>query len=436
MTLPDVIEIVGPERAGSVVVTVPGSKSLTNRALVLAALADGTTVLRGALWSEDTEIMVEALRALGFSVRVEADAAEAGNRTITVDGLGGQIPNAGTQDAPLEIYAGNAGTVARFLAPLLCLGGGAYRLHGTPRMHERPQGALLDALRQLGYRIEAENGRLPAVITGESASSRRSCRVSIDESSQFASALLLAARIGGWKIEVVGEDAEESAYVAMTSKLIEAFPQHGGEVVIEPDCSSAGYFLAAGALLPETRLQVAAWPESDWQIDARFIEFLRRFDSAKQANGNGEAYPAVSRMSDLGDSIMTAIVIAPLLPQPSRFVDLGRLRVQESERVAALRVELTKCGARVVEAGDTLEVFPSELHGAEIDTYDDHRIAMCFATLGLRVPGMRIRDPNCVDKTFPNFFAKLAAPSPEGLGATILDGRSGQALSGEALYAG
>jgi 3-phosphoshikimate 1-carboxyvinyltransferase len=153
--------------------------------------------------------------------------------------------------------------------------------------------------------------------------------------------------------------------------------------------------------------------------------------------GEGQtAYPALSRMTDLGDSIMTAVVMAPLLPQPSRFVDLGRLRIQESERVAALRVELTKCGARVVEAGDTLEVFPSELHGAEIDTYDDHRIAMCFATLGLKVPGMRIRNPNCVDKTFPNFFAKLAAPRPDGIGATVLDAKTGQALSGEALYAG
>ena len=443
MTLPDVVEIVAPERVAPVVVTVPGSKSLTNRALVLAALADGTTTLRGALWSEDTEIMVEALRTLGFNVRVEPDAAEAGNRTITVDGLGGRIPNAGTQSEPLEIYVGNAGTVARFLMAMLCLGGGAYRLHGTARMHERPQGALIDALRQLGYRIEAEKGRLPVVVSGESGSPKRACTVSIDESSQFASALLLAAGVGGWEVEVVGEDAEESAYVAMTSQLIEAFPRGGGEVSIEPDCSSASYFLAAGALLPETKLQVASWPDSDWQIDARFVAYLDRFDGAgiraygHTGIGEGQtAYSALSRMSDLGDSIMTAIVMAPLLPQPSRFVDLGRLRIQESERVAALRVELTKCGAQVVEAGDTLEVFPSELHGAEIDTYDDHRIAMCFATLGLKVPGMRIRNPNCVEKTFPNFFAKLATPPPDGIGAKVLDAKTGQALSGEALYAG
>ena len=159
MTLPDIVEIVPPQKVAPVLITVPGSKSLTNRALVLGALAAGTTTLRGALWSEDTEIMVEALGTLGFRVSLEADEAEAGNRTITVEGLGGRIPNAGTQGAPLEIEAGNAGTVARFLMPMLCLSGGVYRLSGAPRMHERPQGALFDALRQLGYRVEARDGR-------------------------------------------------------------------------------------------------------------------------------------------------------------------------------------------------------------------------------------------------------------------------------------
>ncbi len=449
MPLPDVIEIVPPARPAPVLVTIPGSKSITNRALVLAALADGRTTLHGALWSEDTEIMVGALRALGFAVDVTPDAAEAGNCTIAVTGLGGRIPRAGSATEPLEVYVGNAGTVARFLLPLLCLGHGVYRMTGTPRMHQRPQGALLDALRQLGYRIEAQDGRLPATVLGESASMTRRCSVSIEESSQFASALLLSSRLGGWDVEVVGEDAEESAYVAMTSKLIEAFPQNGGDYWIEPDCSSASYFLAAGALLPETRLQVNGWPESDWQIDGRFVEFLRRFGERNARDpltltlspgerGPDEAsrfYADVSRIHDLGDAIMTAIVLAPLLPRPSRFVDLGRLRVQESERVLALRNELTKCGARVVEQGDTLEVYPSQLHAAEIDTYDDHRIAMCFATLGLAVPGMRIRQPDCVKKTFPNFFAKLADAPPSGIGATILDAASQRPLSGAGLLA-
>ena len=430
MALPPLIEIVPPAQPQPVYMTVPGSKSITNRALVLAALAEGETTLRGALQSEDTEIMVASLRTLGFDVHVEADPAEEANCTIGVTGLGGRVPNAGTDARPLEVYAGNAGTVARFLLPLLCLGGGVYRLHGTPRMHERPQAALIDALRQLGYRVSAEAGRLPAVIRGEGGARGGSCSVSIEESSQFASALLLASRAGGWRVEVVGEDAEESAYVAMTAQMMEVFPQRGGEFQVEPDCSSASYFLAAGALLPETRLAVAAWPESDWQIDARFVDFLRRF-----REDDGAPYADLSRLHDLGDAILTAITVAPLLPRPSRFVDLGRLRLQESERVAALGSELAKCGAGVTEKGDTLQVLPSTLHGAEIETYDDHRIAMCFSVLGLVVPGMRIRDPACVRKTFPNFYAKLAAPPPAGLGVTILDAAAGRPLSGDGLLA-
>ena len=429
MALPDVIEIVPPAPGGPVRVTIPGSKSITNRALILAALADGRTTLHGALWSEDTEIMVEALRTLGFDVSVEPDAAEAGNCTIAVTGLAGEIPRAGTASQPLEIYVGNAGTAARFLTAMLCLGNGSYRVHGTARMHQRPQAALFDALRQLGYRIEAEAGHLPATLSGETGSMSRSCSVSIEESSQFASALLLSARHGGWQVTVTGEDADESAYVAMTTKLIEAFPQHGGEYTIEPDASSASYFLAAGALLPWTHLQVNDWPESDWQIDARFVDFLRRFSDPKAQ------YTDTSRLHDLGDAIMTAITVAPLLPKTSRFTDLGRLRVQESERVYALRTELTKCGATVTEDGDTLAVEPSALHGADIDTYDDHRIAMCFATLGLEVPGMRIREPNCVAKTFPNFFAKLVETPPNGLGARVLDAATGRELRGDELLA-
>jgi 3-phosphoshikimate 1-carboxyvinyltransferase len=429
MALPDVIEIVPPQVTGPVRVTIPGSKSITNRALILAALADGRTTLHGALWSDDTEIMVEALRTLGFEVAVEPDLEEAGNCSLTIAGRGGEIPRAGTPDQPLEIYVGNAGTAARFLTAMLSLGNGSYRVHGTKRMHERPQAALFDALGQLGYRVNTEGGHLPALLSGETASMSRACSVSIEESSQFASALLLSANRGGWEVTVTGEDAEESAYVAMTSKLIEAFPQHGGEYWIEPDASSASYFLAAGALLPETRLQVNNWPESDWQIDVRFVEFLQRFTDHEAP------YDAISRQRDLGDAIMTAIVMAPLLSKPSRFTDLGRLRVQESERVFALRTELTKCGARVTEDGDTLTIEPSELHGAEIDAYDDHRIAMCFATLGLKVPGMRIREPNCVAKTFPNFFAKLSEASPNGLGARILDAATGKQLLGDNLLA-
>ena len=217
MALPNLIEIVPLDKPVQAEITVPGSKSITNRALILAALTEGATTLLGALWSEDTQVMVEALRKLGFEVNVEQDPEEICNRTIMVKGLGGGIANAGTAEKPLEIFIGNAGTAARFLTALVCLGAGVYRLHGVPRMHERPQAALFQALRQLGYRVDSANDKLPAVIHG-TGPRRGKCRVSIEESSQFASALLLCARVGNWKVEIAGDNAEESPYVAMTSK--------------------------------------------------------------------------------------------------------------------------------------------------------------------------------------------------------------------------
>ena len=444
MSLPDLIEIVPlacPVRAE---ITVPGSKSITNRALILAALAEGETTLRGALWSEDTQVMVECLQDLGFMVNVAADPDETCNRTITVYGLAGQVPRGGTETQPLELFVGNAGTAARFLAAMVCLGDGVYRLHGVPRMHERPQAALFNALRELGYRVESPNDKLPALIFGESKSRRPGgkgrCSVSVEESSQFASALLLAGGVGGWEIEITGANEDELPYVNMTRELVKVFPQRGGTFQIEPDASSGSYFWPVTTLLnwPEawdkpggSTITVANWPASGWQVDAVFIDYSVNTVSGK--------WMKVSREGDLGDSIMTAIVMAPLEPMdfspPKRFTELGRLRVQECERVVALRTELTKCGAKVVEIGDTLEVFPRKLHGAEIETYNDHRMAMCFAVLGLRVPGIKIKNPACVKKTFPNFFQKLATPPPHGLGAEIRDGRTGRKLALDELFA-
>ena len=488
MALPALIEIVPLDKPVRAEVTVPGSKSITNRALILAAVAAGDVELEGALWSEDTQVMVECLQRLGFAITVTPDPEEASNRTIAVRGRGGQVLLGGTEERPLELFVGNAGTAARFLAAFVCLGQGVFRLHGLPRMHERPQAELFAALRQLGYEVRAEHGneKLPARILGGGAwpgrdaplaggaspSARpaaRSCSVSIKGSSQFASALLLCAQAGGWKVEIQGENSEESPYVAMTTKLIEAFPARGGRFQIEADASSACYFLAAGMLAPEqerlefsprwgvaaptTRMSsigVANRPSSGWQIDEHFdlLWVFWHMEPGKVLSGQLAADArswlgrraemlegAISRAHDLGDSIMMAIVLAPYACKPTRFTDLGRLRVQECERVAALRTELTRCGANVVEEADMLTVFPSQLHGAEIETYHDHRMAMCFAILGLKVPGIRIKNPACVKKTFPNFFQKLAAAPPRGLGATILDGATGRRLSGDELFA-
>ena len=423
MPLPDLIEIVPLSTAPEVEITVPGSKSITNRALILAALAEGEVTLEGALWSEDTQVMVEALQKLGYSIEVQPDPGEAANRTIHVAGLGQAIPSGGTEEKPLELFVGNAGTAARFLTAFLCLGRGVYRLSGVLRMHERPQAALLQALRELGYRIISENDRLPVTIQGQGPSGG-SCRVDIAMSTQFASALLLGAGIGRWQVGIDGEQGAASPYVAMTSSLIDVFPSRGGSFAIEPDASGGSYFWAAGHILSEAGslpVQVARWPSSGWQIDAAFP-------------GRLPLPPSTSRQDNLGDSIMTAIAIAPLARRQTEFTELGRLRVQECERVVAMRTELAKCGAAIDESGDTLTVQPGALHGAEVDTYEDHRMAMCFATLGLKVPGIRIKNPACVRKTFPTFFQKLAAPVPLGLGATVRDG-NGNELKPEQLFA-
>ncbi len=426
MPLPSMIEIVPPPAAVSLSaeVTVPGSKSITNRALIMAALSLGPTTLSGALWSEDTRVMVDGLRRLGFVVDVEADAAEEANRVIRVRGQGGRIPLGGTPVAPLELFVGNAGTAARFFAALVCLGHGVYRLSGVGRMHERPQAELFAALRALGYRVDSPNDRLPAVLHG-SGPRAGACTVRVQESSQFASALLLCARAGGWEVRVEGDDDEELPYVEMTRRLVLAFPSEGGEFEVEPDASSGSYFWAAGHLVSGGRathpsVRVRHWPTSGWQIDQAFPRFLGTSTE-------------ISRRHDLGDSIMTAIVLAPFGRETCRFTDLRRLRVQESERVIGLRTELGRCGASVQEIGDSLEIRPSTLHGAEVETYDDHRMAMCFAVVGLKVRGIRIRNPACVRKTFPNFFAKLAAPPPLGLGVEILEPQTRRRMDREEL---
>jgi 3-phosphoshikimate 1-carboxyvinyltransferase len=464
--LPDLIEIVpltAPVRAE---ITVPGSKSITNRALILAALAEGEVTLKGALWSEDTQIMVECLKELGFVVHVAADPDEFCNRTITVVGQGGLVPEGGTETVPLELFVGNAGTAARFLAPFLCLGSGVYRLHGVKRMHERPQAALFSALRELGYRVEAEhaNEKLPVRIYGgggrsnptqtENAGKSQSrltsaatkkCRVSIEESSQFASALLLCERDGGWSIEVIGENTEESPYVTMTREMIKHFLKFVSSYWIEPDASSSSYMKGIGWLFPNepiknVKVGSVTVPEPNWsiQIDRSFWYYIQFPGSIRHIADKSKGEVLISRKSELGDSIMTAIVLAPFAVESCKFTDLGRLRVQECERVVALRTELTKCGAKVVEEGDTLTVYPSALHGAEIETYNDHRMAMCFAVLGLKVPGIKIKNPACVKKTFPNFFQKVAEPPPKGLGAEIWevkDGRRTRRLGGDDLFA-
>src|SRR6185436_6282882 len=229
---------------------------------------------------------------------------------------------------------------------------------------------------------------------------------------------------GKWEVVVIGENQEESPYVVLTQKLCDQFRKQKQPFQVAPDASSASYFWAAN-WLTRSEISVAYWETAvkSAQIDAQFPRFL--------------PLPAnLSRQADLGDSIMTSVMLAPFADQKVRFNDLRRLRLQECERVMALRAELTKCGAKVIETGETLEIEPGRLHGATIETYNDHRMAMCFAILGLKVPGIKINNPACVKKTFPNFFQKLTAPPPDGFGARILDSGTGQPLPAHELFAG
>ena len=474
MPLPSLIEVVpfSPEQLqgflidGKAQIVIPGSKSITNRAIVLAALSKAEVTLKGALWSEDTEAMTDCMHRLGVKVQVDPDPDVAANRIITVQGCGGNIPNGGTEAQPLELFVANAGTAARFLTAMVCLGGGVYRLSGVPRMHERPQKELIRALRALGYRVDTPNDMLPAVVHGGGAKPGNVV-VSVDDSSQFASALLLSSKAGQWSVSTPpGSNPDELPYVEMTRRMVEVFPHDGGVFQIEPDASSASYFHAVNAMFPDIcPVQVVACqpPKGEggtgWQIDA---EFPRHAPPALTASAPSSdvkvgvgltnllmlvAYvlealfkwltmgvvpylgPArrgsgvsVSRKTELGDSVMTAVTIAPLASVPYSFTSLGVLRKQECERVQALRTELTKCSANVTEVGDTLSLMPCSRYAlgrATIHTYHDHRMAMCFATLGLACPGIKLQDPSCVRKTVPSFFQILAAPPPAGLGVEI-----------------
>ncbi len=408
--LPDILEIQPLAKPPNCTITVPGSKSITNRALILAALSDGKCTLRGALWADDTQVMVDSLQKLGFEVTVERDPIEECNRTITVVGHGGEIPA-----KKAELYVGNAGTAARFLTALVCLGHGEYHIDGDARMRERPMKELFDALRKLGADVQAEKDCLPALIR---ASGLKGGEVTIGtkQSSQFASALLLLQSKAQFKLWLLEPD-EPYSYVEMTRRMILEFSH---DYVIEPDLSSGSYFVAAGAITGG-RVKVADWPQNSLQIDGRFPRFLHWPHNSLQIDVKALSFPfSVSRMRDLGDSVMTLAICAPFAKDLLRIVDAERLREQESDRIAAMATELKKVGVLVEEHADGFSVYPlmprRKLHGADIETYNDHRMAMCFAVLGLKVPGIRIKNPGCVSKTFPNFFEKLEQlrqqPSP------------------------
>jgi 3-phosphoshikimate 1-carboxyvinyltransferase len=414
-------------------VRLPGSKSLTNRALLLAALAAGETTLTNLLDAEDTQVMIAALRVLGVAVTRVAQG-------LRVTGCAGTFPR-----RQADLFLGNAGTAMRSLAAALAFAGGTYRLDGVARMRERPIGDLVDALNALGARVRyAEKAGYPPLVI-EPAQLAGSDQVDVrgGVSSQFVSGLLMAAPLiapqGGLTVRVPGTLISQP-YVAMTVGQMARFgvdvtraettagcsfvvPRAGyrspGAMAIEGDASSASYFLALGALAGGP-LRVEGAGRASVQGDVAFANLLEAMgarvtwgeDWIETAAGGALLHAVDYDCGAIPDAAMTAAVVALFAQGRTRLRGIGSWRVKETDRIAAMATELAKLGA-VVEAGpDWLAVEgPARLRTAEIDTYDDHRIAMCFALAAAGGIPVVIRDPRCVSKTFPTFFDVLASVS-------------------------
>lgn len=408
-------------------VVVPGSKSITNRALILAALSarEGTR-LTGILRSEDTEVMIHGLRQLGFEVNVDWSACVAKVRNMQAE----RIP-AGTAD----LYVANSGTTMRFLTALVSLGHGRYRLDGIPRMRERPIQDLLDALTQLGVDAQSEygNGCPPVVVQTNhdtTTSSSRVVSIRASLSSQFLSALLMIApfRPRGLTIRLDGPRVSEP-YIEMTVQML----RHWGASVtataegyevgsgvqrlsdyhIEPDASAASYFWAIPAVLGRGAIRVRGLTRRSMQGDVAFTDVLWRMGCRVVESEDGiTVYGGSLRgvdidMNAISDTVMTLAAVALFAEGPTTIRNVAHIRHKETDRIRALATELRKLGASVDEYPDGLRISPGTAKAAVIDTYNDHRMAMSFALVGLRVPGVTINNPGCVAKTYPGFWQDL-----------------------------
>lgn len=402
-------------------VSVPGSKSLTNRALLVGALADGRSRLTGALFSDDTRAMAECLRRLGFGVHEYPQELQ-----MLVEGRGGEIPS-----KQATLFVGGAGTAARFLTAMVGLGSGRYTIDGTARMRERPIQDLLDALGMLGVDAAAERGTPPVVVNAKGM--RGGCAVVRGKtSSQFLSALLMAAPYAQQDVEVALEGSlVEAPYVEMTLAVMEAFGvrvereglsrffirsgqrYRARDYAIEPDASAAGYFFAAAAVTGG-RVRVKGLGASALQGDARFVDVLEemgcqvvRGEDFLEVSGSGKLRGIEADLTNMSDQTMTLAAIAPFADGPTCIRGVAHIRHHESDRIAATATELRRVGQEVEERDDGLVIMPRPVRQALVQAHDDHRIAMAFAVIGLRAPGITIADPGCVAKTFPDFFERL-----------------------------
>lgn len=434
--LPDLLAIKPFERPVRGGVTLPGSKSLTNRAMLLSALSDGPVTLTGALFSEDTEIMAEALRRLGFNV--EEDEA---SRRIKVDGRGGDIP---ATDA--ELFIGLAGTAARFMTALCASARrGTFKIDGVPQMRKRPMKGLISALRSMGADIRClkEEGFFPIEIH---ANGLKGGPIAVDarESSQMLSAILMVAPLAGESIVATPVGGVRRPFVRMTTLQMAQFGVGGGdpagagnsikvaqgsyhspgEYAVEPDATAASYFAAlpivAGGSIRMDGLKAA---DTSLQGDIRFLDVLAQCGADISGNGDGitasfapfRKRQGVDRdFTEFSDTFLTLAAIAPLLEGPTTIRGIAHTRKQETDRVAGMAGELRRLGQEVIEREDSIEIQPRPLRkGVTVETHGDHRFAMSFGILGSRdvrgdgSPWLCVGDPSCSAKTFPGFFSLL-----------------------------
>jgi 3-phosphoshikimate 1-carboxyvinyltransferase len=422
-------------------VRVPGSKSLTNRALLIAALAEGQTRIENALFSDDSRYFAAALQTLGFDLRLDENA-----KTMTVTGLDGRIPA-----ERAELFIGNAGTAARFLSAFLTLGHGQYNLDGEPRMRERPIGDLVETLEALGAVIQSSNHTIenrklicpPITIHANGLPGGRAS-IAGDISSQFLSALLMVAPYAKNPVELsLSTELNSKPYVEMTMKMMEEFgvavesPDYAHFMVrsgryraqdrctIESDASAASYFFAAPLICGGT-VRVENIGRQSKQGDIAFLDVLCQMgatiaetDHCILVTGRSTLRGLDVDMRDIPDTAQTLAAIAPFANSPTRIRGIASARVKETDRVAATCAELTRLGVTVEEHPDGMTIYPcKDIRPAKIRTYNDHRMAMAFSLIGLRAPGIEIENPGCVSKTFPNYFdvlSQLTRPSTTGL---------------------
>ncbi|HSK85895.1 MAG TPA: 3-phosphoshikimate 1-carboxyvinyltransferase [Rubrobacter sp.] len=417
---PEELEVTPLERPPDAKIRVPGSKSLTNRALIIAALAEGHSKILNPLFSDDSYWLMNALVRLGIDVSADGKRGE-----VYVSGQSGEIDASG-----VDLFVGNAGTVARFLPPVLALGRGPYTIDGVPRMRERPVADLVDAMRHLGAAVDyaGEPGRFPLAIEGGGIRGGE-VRVSASKSSQFVSGLLMASPYAEAPVTLHPQGRKEWPYVGITVALMRAFgvevDEANGrftvapalyssrEYEVEPDASGASYFMAAAAVTGG-RVRIPGLGSSSPQGDLRFAGVLRdmgcRVEIAShsiEVIGPDHLQGIEVDMNAFSDTMITLAAISPFATSPTTIKNVGQTRLQETDRLSAVATELNRLGVKTQTTASSIRIIPDIVKPGVIRTYGDHRMAMAFAITGLVASGIRIGDPGCVAKTFPGYFGAL-----------------------------